>query len=238
MHVVGDSEALRRTRLTVPPPPAAPRPASRLVGLWGLVAAVAGIVQWFFLLANGWPYEPLDRFLARYVRYGFHVHAYGSLTANPFPGFTGRPGAYPLDLVLPAPRPQPRWKTLLRFVLALPAVAVDIALLLALVVDAVLIWFAALATGAAPEGLRNLSVYAAFALQARKVNAYSLPAHPDALPAFEPRSKGERATRTPTSPPGSRSRRPDPRRAPTAPRAQGRRQATSASATHIPYSSA
>ena len=40
--------------------------------------------------------------------YAFHVYAFGSLAANPFPGFTGKPGVYPLDLVAARARaPEP-----------------------------------------------------------------------------------------------------------------------------------
>ena len=58
-----------------------------------------------------------------------HVYAFGSLAANPFPGFTGAAGRYPLDLVLSEePQRQNRWKTLFRLFLAVPAWIVSIAL--------------------------------------------------------------------------------------------------------------
>jgi len=170
VHVVGDAGDLRRSRVTVLFRLPLLVPLLVWLWLWGALAALAGIVQWFFTLAAGRPNVPVHRFLSRFVRYSFHVYAFGSLTANPFPGFTGAPGAYPLDLVLPPPGPQQRWKTLLRLVLGLPAYAVELALLIALIADAILIWFAALATGQAPEGLRNLSAYAL--RYGGQVNAY------------------------------------------------------------------
>ena len=92
------------------------------------------------------------------------------MAANPFPGFTGRFGSYPLDLVLPEPGRQSRWKTLFRLFLLVPALLVDSALATALLLNAVLIWFFALVTGRAPEGLRNLSAYAL--RYAGQVNSY------------------------------------------------------------------
>ena len=65
--------------------------------LWGLVVIFAAIGQWFFALAAGRPAGPLHRFLAAYVRYQTHVGAFLFMVANPFPGFTGRPG-YPVDV--------------------------------------------------------------------------------------------------------------------------------------------
>jgi hypothetical protein len=55
---------------------------------------------------------------------------------------------------------QNRWKTGFRIVLAIPAVALSSALGGALWVSAILMWFAALVTGKAPFGLRNLAAYA------------------------------------------------------------------------------
>ena len=101
------------------------------------------------------------RFLSAYVRYTLHVYAFIYLAANPFPGFTGAAGRYPLDLEVPAtPQRQNRWKTAFRIILVVPAVLVNAGLGSALVLSAVYTWFVALLTGAAPWGLRNLSAYA------------------------------------------------------------------------------
>ena len=63
------------------------------------------------------------------MRFVFHVDAFGALAANPFPGFTGMPGSYPLDLVLPGPERQNRWKTLFRLFLSIPASILSVGLL-------------------------------------------------------------------------------------------------------------
>jgi hypothetical protein len=81
------------------------------------------------------------------------------LVGNPFPGFTGAPGVYPLDLEVGGPGRQNRWKTGFRIVLAIPAILVNAALSGALFASAVLTWFYALVKGSAPWGLRNLSAY-------------------------------------------------------------------------------
>ena len=111
-------------------------------------------------LFTGTPARPFHRFLSAYVRYSLHVSAFGYLAANPFPGFTGEAGRYPLDVVLPERQRQNRWITGFRFILAIPAFAVNAALGGALSIAAILTWFVALATGSAPWGLRNLSAYA------------------------------------------------------------------------------
>ncbi len=159
VHMVGDSEDLRRSRLTVFFRLPLVIPHLVWLGLWSILSLLLSIVQWLVTLIRGRPVAALHGFLSRWVRYGFHVYAFGALVANPFPAFGGRFGAYPLDLVLPEPGRQNRWKTLARGLLAIPALVVGGALGVALFVNAVLIWFAAMATGRAPEGLRNLSAY-------------------------------------------------------------------------------
>src|SRR5206468_637353 len=138
--------------------------------LWGIAALLALILQWFVTLVRGLPASALHRFLSRFVRYSFHVYAFATIAANPFPGFTGTPAVYPLDLVLPQPARQYRWKTLFRLFLAIPAFAVQAGLGVGLFSAAFLTWFVALVTGQASEGLRNLSVYAL--RYSAQVNAY------------------------------------------------------------------
>jgi Domain of unknown function (DUF4389) len=128
--------------------------------LWSIAALIAAILNWFATLIMGRPPRPFHRFLGAYVRYQFHVYAFLSVAANPFPGFTGKPGSYPLDLALPEqPQRQSRWKTLFRIILVVPAWFVSIGLFVALAIASICTWFVALIRGEAPWGLRNLMAY-------------------------------------------------------------------------------
>ena len=160
VRVVGDPYDLRRSRLTVffRLPLAIPHLVWLL--LWSIAAFVAALAQWVLTLFSGTPGEGLHRFLARYVRYELHVQAFLYLVGNPFPGFAGTEHTYPLDLEVPGPQRQNRWKTGFRIVLWLPALLVSSALGGALSASAVLTWFYALVRGSAPWGLRNLAAYA------------------------------------------------------------------------------
>jgi Domain of unknown function (DUF4389) len=129
------------------------------LALWSVLAFVAVFLQWFVTLFRGRPAEPLHRFLSAWLRYAFHVSAFISLAANPFPGFTGALGTYPLELALPAPGRQNRWKTAFRLVLAIPALFVSTALGGLWIVAAILTWFVGLFLARAPRGLHNLLVY-------------------------------------------------------------------------------
>jgi hypothetical protein len=130
------------------------------LALWGIALFFAVIVNWLVTLFTGKPARAIHRFACAFVRQRLHVLAYLSLTANPFPGFVGELGRYPLDLELPEPARQNRWKTFFRLFLALPAFFVSGALSGALFWCAFLTWFYALARGSAPWGLRNLAAYA------------------------------------------------------------------------------
>ena len=128
--------------------------------LWGIAVALAVIANWFATLALGRSPSALHRFISSYVRYQTHVYAFLALVANPFPGFVGRPGTYPIDLEIDPPERQHRLVTLGRLPLAIPALLVDSAASSLLFVAAFLGWFASLATGRMPTGFRNAGAWA------------------------------------------------------------------------------
>ena len=159
--------------------------------LWSIAAFLAAIANWFVVLVRGRSAQPLHRFLAAYVRYDAHVTAFVTLVANPFPGFAGTPG-YPVDIAVDPPERQSRWITLFRLFLSIPAAFVSGALTAVLFVVALLGWFAALATGRMPTGLRNLGAYAVRYLA--QTNAYWFvltDAYPHASPALRPQPEPE-----------------------------------------------
>src|SRR5215471_10128628 len=98
------------------------------ITLWTIGIFFVVLVNWFVTLIAGRPAKTLHGWTSAYVRYAAHLSAYLYLTANPYPGFTGEEGEYPIDVVLPGPGPQKRWKTLLRLFLALPALLLASAL--------------------------------------------------------------------------------------------------------------
>src|SRR4051812_21319685 len=148
------------------------------LALWAIAAHLAAIANWLVTLFRGQPPEALHRFIGAYLRYATHVGAFVLLAANPFPGFLGRPGSYPIDLLIDPPTGQNRWKTGFRLILALPALILTGALFRSgaafrqgrsggggsvsvglAPVAAFLGWFAALITGRMPQGLRDVLVY-------------------------------------------------------------------------------
>ena len=87
------------------------------------------------------------------------MQAYTWLIADPYPGFRGWPGTYPIDLDVAPPAPQPRWTTLFRLILAIPAYVLMVVFGIVLHVVALIAWFACLALGRCPRGMRDLMAY-------------------------------------------------------------------------------
>ncbi len=164
--------------------------------LWGILVFLAAIANWFAVLFTGRVPEALGRFLSAYLRYQFHVYGFLYLLANPFPGFVGAAGSYPLEAVLETPGRQRRWTVLLRVVLAFPAMALTSAFGAVLSAAALLGWFASLATGRMPLGLRNAGMLALrYQLQ---TTAYLMVLY-DAYPYSGPAIRGEPAEEEPPS---------------------------------------
>lgn len=151
---------LRRSRLTVFFRLLLAVPHLVWLVLWTPAAWLAAVAAWLVALARTTVPEPLHRFLAAYVRYTTHVYAFLALVANPFPGFVGAAGGYPVDLRLPEPRPHGRASVGFRVFLALPPLVMAGALSNLLVAAALLEWFHALALGRASRGLRDAAAYA------------------------------------------------------------------------------
>lgn len=175
------SDDLRRDRLTVFFRPLLALPHLTWLALWAFAATFVAFLFWIVVLIDREAPEGLCRFLSAFLRYSLHVSAYVLLATNAFPGFLGRPG-YPIDVEIDPPELQSRWSVGFRFVLVVPAILLGAALgnwwtwtaagvgyfvVITLAfgggvatLTAVLAWFAALVTGRAPRGLRDLTAYA------------------------------------------------------------------------------
>ena len=181
---LANDDDLRRSRVTVLL--RLPLAFPHLVWLtgWTVFALLAAIANWFAALAIGRSPRPLARFLAAYVRYSVHVSAFLYLIGNPFPGFVGKAGSYPVDLRIDPFERQSRWKTLFRLLLAIPAALVASAAGSVLAVVTLLAWFVGVALGRIPSGLQRAGAYAIG--YSGQLNAYALvltDRYPHATPA-------------------------------------------------------
>jgi len=183
---------LRRSRLTVFFRVLLALPHLVWLTLWGILAVGAAIINWFATLIRATPPRAIHRLLAAYLRYQAHVTAYLFLIGNPFPGFTGSEGTYPVELHVDGPQRQNRWTVLFRLVLVVPAFFILAVYNLLLTVVALLGWFASLITGRMPTDLRNagalvvgyLAQTYAYLLIVTDTYPNSGPAEPRPAPAF------------------------------------------------------
>lgn len=148
------------------------------IALWGIAALLTAVANWIATLVLGRSPQPLYRFLAAYVKYVTQFYAYLHLVADPYPPFDGRAG-YPVDVTIEPPADQNRWTVALRGVLFIPAALLATALVGApsgtssigrrgtnfsldwglLRVAGVFGWFAIMARGRMPRGLRDAAAY-------------------------------------------------------------------------------
>jgi hypothetical protein len=156
-----------------------------VVALWGAAAGAVSVILWLALLVDGKAPRTLQSFVISYLRYSVQVSAYVHLAAGPYPPFGGGDG-YPVDLEVDPSSRQSRGRVAARFVLAFPALLIAAALGggawfgdlswaasrssdsalsagwsvggLAATATA-LAWFASLARGRMPLGLRDLISY-------------------------------------------------------------------------------
>jgi Domain of unknown function (DUF4389) len=157
--------------------------------IWGIAAFVAAFVMWLAVLINGAAPSSIHDFVAGWVRYATQVSAYLYLAGNPYPWFRGSTG-YPIDIEIDPPERQSRWSGGFRLLLAIPAIVLastlgsglffgsssssagttsgsdeyaassGVSFLGVAAAAAFLAWFAIVALGRAPRGLRDLTAYA------------------------------------------------------------------------------
>ena len=126
--------------------------------LWTYSMFVLIAFQWLWVLFAGRMEDDIHRYIGRWLRYHVHLYAYVFLLADPWPKPNGRE-EYPVDVQIDAPERQSRLTVFFRLILAIPACAFMTALGVVLYVIAFLGWFASLAVGRMPRGMRDLGAY-------------------------------------------------------------------------------
>jgi hypothetical protein len=151
---------LRRSRLTVFFRGLLVLPHYIWLFLWGIPVAILQLVTWLVVLIMGRLPKPFHRFFSSYLRYQTHVQAYANLVANPFPGFNGEYGSYPVDLELPAePQRQNRWGVFFRPLAIFPLFFMLLSLMFLMGLVSPAAWIASLILGRIPRGFRDLLAY-------------------------------------------------------------------------------
>lgn len=149
---------LRRNRLTVFFRLLLAIPQALFLWIWGIAVAIAVVIAWFAALFTGRVPEGLHNFMARFLRASTHLYAYVLLLADPWPPFDGG-RSYPVDLRVDAAASQSRLTVFFRLLLAIPALLLCYVFRAVNGIVAFLGWFACLALGRMPQGMRDVSAW-------------------------------------------------------------------------------
>ena len=133
-------------------------PHSIVLTIFTLIVAPTLVIVWLALLIEGRLPKWLHNFVAAYVRYSGQVTAWFYLLSGRYPDpMHTETHPFAVDIAF-RPR-QPRLVTLLRPLLAIPALLLATALRVVLTLAAVPAWFVALARGRTTAGLQELGTF-------------------------------------------------------------------------------
>jgi hypothetical protein len=155
---VRDEEPLRRRRFVVLLRALLFVPHYIVIAVWTLLVLPATVVAWLALLIEGRLPGWLQRFLGAYLRYVGQASAWFHLLSARYPDPL-HTLEHPFAIDVPDRPRQPRLITLLRIVLAVPALILSGVLRVVLSVAAVGAWVTALALGRTTAGLQELSTF-------------------------------------------------------------------------------
>jgi hypothetical protein len=155
---VHDSEPLRRRRLVVLLRALLFVPHYIVLSIWSFLVAPVLVVSWFAALVAGRVPEGFHRFLAAHLRYQGQAFAWLALLSATYPDPL-HTRDHPFVIETPNRARQRRVVTLLRLVLALPAVVLASVFGVVLSGVAVAVWFVALILGRTTAGLQELGTF-------------------------------------------------------------------------------
>jgi hypothetical protein len=127
----------------------------------GIVAYAVLIIAWFAVLITGGYPRALFDYLVGFERWRARVGAYLLLQTDAYPPFKlADDPAYPVRLEIDYPPRIARWRPLLHWLLAIPALIGAFVVGIVAYLAAIVAWFAILFTGRYPEGLFNAATVA------------------------------------------------------------------------------
>jgi hypothetical protein len=127
----------------------------------GIVAYAVLIIAWFAVLITGRYPRALFDYLVGFERWRARVGAYLLLQTDAYPPFKlADDPAYPVRLEIDYPPRIARWRPLLHWLLAIPALIGAFVVGIIAYLAAIIAWFAILFTGRYPEGLFNAATVA------------------------------------------------------------------------------
>ena len=167
--------------------------------VWGYLAQVLGVIQWFIIVFTGKRNEGIWNLQQSWFGYYSRVVGYTSLLYDQYPAFGTDSGTVPVRTAISFEESANRLSTGLRFLWIIPAAIVAIFVGIGSAVVTLISWFAIVFTGKQPRGMWEFVLKAVrYTLQ---LQAYAL-LMTDTYPKF---GEGALTTDASTPPPPSSS---------------------------------
>ncbi len=135
-------------------------PHAIVSSVWGRLAQILGLVQWFVVLFTGKRMESLWKMQYDYLCYSTRINTYGGLMFDAYPPFGTDAGATGVICSLNFEEPANRLTNALRFIWAIPAMFVAVFVAIGAFFVTIAAWFAILFTGKHPRGMFDFAVKA------------------------------------------------------------------------------
>ena len=140
--------------------------------VWGYLAQILGVIQWFIILFTGKRNEGIWKLQQTWLYYYSRAFGYVSLLFDEYPAFGTDPGSPPVRSDISFEEGANRLSSALRFLWIIPAAIIGFFIAIGAVVVWVISWFAILFTGKHPRGMWEFQLKAfRFTLQ---VQSYAL----------------------------------------------------------------
>jgi len=121
--------------------------------VWGYLAEILAVVQWFIVLFTGKRNEGIWAMQESWLGYYGRVMGYSNFLYDEYPAFGTAPGTVPVRSSITFEEPANRLTNALRLIWALPAMIVGAVVMIGGFFVAVVAWFAILITGKHPAGM-------------------------------------------------------------------------------------
>jgi hypothetical protein len=132
-----------------------------VLSIYGLLAEIALVIAWFWIVFTARYPDGLFEFIAGYIRALTRITGYVALMCDDYPPFWGAPEpAYPVRLDFDGPlHPYSRAKTLFRLILAIPLLIIRWAFAVVLELVSIAAWFVIVIIGTLPRSIFDVLAY-------------------------------------------------------------------------------
>jgi len=121
--------------------------------VWGRLAQVLGVVQWFMVVFTGKRNEGIWNMQRSWLDYDARVTGYVGLMYDPYPAFGTDPGTSPARTAMSFEEPADRLTNALRIIWAIPALVITVVVSIGSAVVVLISWFAIVITGKQSRGM-------------------------------------------------------------------------------------